>query len=222
MSSVWRKLRDSREAPNGPWRATERGFSLLEIIVVVLIIAVLAVIAIPSITLRMKDRQAQEVAHRVTTFYRNARMRAMGRGAAMLVRFDNGKVEVREAQVGTNAVTDSNCAPLPSSTCTGTTWDVADPDNHRVAGQVIAAGHYKDVTIDAYSPAGALAPALTPQLDVCFTPMGRAFFRLNQAAAFQPLTGTASVEVYRTPGGTPQGRKRKIMLLPNGSARLAL
>ena len=60
----------------------QRGFSLIELVVVVIIIAILAVIAIPAISKRMKDRRTSELAQRVSHIYRDARMRAMGRGGA--------------------------------------------------------------------------------------------------------------------------------------------
>ncbi len=202
----------------GSPRGQARGFTLLEIIVVVLIIAVLALIAVPSVSVRLKERRSQEVAQRVTSFYRTARMRAMGRGSAVLVRFASGRVEVREARVG-NAAADAQCAPLPSNSCLNTTWDPANADNQRVAGEIIDPAHYPGVKIDAYTPAGAVVPALTANLDVCFTPMGRTFFRTNPASTFLPLTGTAAVNVYRTATG---GAVRRVLLLPNGSARLAL
>src|SRR5512146_66728 len=83
-------------------RGAERGFTLVELIVVVIIIAVLAVMAIPTITQQMRSRRTQFAAKEVAALYRDARMRAMGRGSAVLVRFESnvtaeGRLEMREA-----------------------------------------------------------------------------------------------------------------------------
>ena len=85
--------------PHPTWR---RGFSLVELFVVVVIIAVIALLAMPAITKQMRDRRTREVAERLATLYRNARMRAMGRGSAVMIQFDyaNDRVQVREAVRG--------------------------------------------------------------------------------------------------------------------------
>ena len=60
--------------------AARRGFTLVELMVVVVMITVLATLAIPLVTEQLRDRRTQEAAERVAGVYRDARMRAMGRG----------------------------------------------------------------------------------------------------------------------------------------------
>jgi hypothetical protein len=73
------------------------------------------VIAMPAIARRMQDRRTQQAAYEVSALYRDARMRALGRGGAMLVRFTGTKFEVFEAVRGDDDAED--CQQLPISTC---------------------------------------------------------------------------------------------------------
>lgn len=205
-------------------RAAERGFSLIELIVVVIIISLLAALAIPSITRRMQDRRTQQAAHEVMNLYRSARMRAMGRGSAVLVRFDTtvnpeGAFEVREAVRGTSA--DPNCNQLPVSSCTLTSWQNGQTDSE-VIGSFNPAirNEYADVWVRVEGPP-PVDNNTKGQMDVCFTPMGRAFVRYDQTSPFQPLAGVPTADVWRM--GTdsqPIGLTRQVMVLPNGHARM--
>ncbi len=59
--------------------------------------------------------------------------------------------------------------------------------------------------------------AAVPNLDICFTPMGRAFARReNTNGPFAPLSD-AFVATVNRPGMT---RARQVVLMPNGTARL--
>jgi hypothetical protein len=57
-------------------------------------------------------------------------------------------------------------------------------------------------------------------LDVCFTPMGRAFMRTNFEEPLTPLTETHVAQVFRSEEGTVLGRTRRVLILPNGTARI--
>ena len=87
---------------------------MVEMVVVVIIISALVVLAVPSITSQMRDRRTQRLSENVSIIYRNARMRAMGRGSAVLVRYDRsnspeGTLEVREGVEGLTAATARGC-----------------------------------------------------------------------------------------------------------------
>lgn len=209
-------------------KAAQRGFSLVELVVVVIIIAILAVIAIPSITRRMRDRRTSQAAEKVSNIFRGARMRAMGRGSAVLVRFDStsnpeGSLQVQEAVRG-SAVADANCKRLPSANCTLTDWTT--PVGNNLAGNVLlstfappAQGQYENTYITVSGDAAHAGDQ--KQMDLCFTPLGRAFVRYKQTGNFTPLSGVPVAEVYRSEdGSTRDGLTRTVMILPNGSTRL--
>lgn len=202
-------------------RRESAGFTLVELIVVVIIIAVLAVLALPSITEQMRSRRTQNASKEIANLYRVGRMRAMGRGAATLVRYDSsvdpeGHVDMREA-VRTGAVGDPNCARLPVSSCTASSWLAANPDNQLIsqftaANRAEYSGLRTDMTISAVT---------VPQLDICFSPLGRAVFRTAQTGAFTPLTTVPVVRVFRlNSSNVPYGLARRVLIQPNGNAMI--
>lgn len=203
-------------------RTSQRGFTLVELVVVVIIVGVMAVLAIPTITGQMRSRRTQFVAKEVASLYRNARMRAMGRGSAVLIRFDRsvdaeGRFEVREAVRSAQA--NPNCDRLPVSSCTLTTWLPANPDS-MVIGQLTIAGRseLEGIRTRVRDPGNADQTSM----DVCFTPMGRAFMRYGQNNPFTPQTTVPRVMVSRVNTTTeiPYGPSRWVLVPPNGNARL--
>jgi type II secretory pathway pseudopilin PulG len=187
---------------------------LIELMAVVLIITVFAGLAIPKVVIQMRDRRVQEAARRIGLVYREARLRALGRGSAVLVRIVAGDVTVREARLGAAVNGDAGCADLPMSSCLNTNWGGVNADRIVDGFHVAASGELSNLTV-AITDSAATS---VPNLDICFTPMGRAFARrsVTPGAAFAPLADTFVATVSRT-GVT---RPRQLALLPNGTARL--
>lgn len=193
--------------------------------VVVIIISALAVIAVPSLRTRMRNARTLEATNRVTNLFRDARMRALGRGSAVMVRFSKatdsaGAFQVREAMQGA-AVAGATCAPLPASSCTAPLWDDTDstvinlfvPSNNQT---------FDALRVRMYRPYDGSGTATDDSdLDICYTPLGRSFWRLGAVGAWLPAGGLARASVYRhDTSNNPVGLTRWVFLPPNGAARI--
>jgi len=189
--------------------------------VVVIIITALASLAIPSILRQMRDRRTRQAAEEIAALYRQARLRALGRGAAVMVRYksDTG-FQLREGVVGGAGT----CARLPATSCQTTKWGqgpgVANGDQEITTFNPNS-GVYDGVTVQAYAGdpstgGGSAEYGASNQgtLDICFTPMGGTFFRIANGATLSRMTGIPAISVGRAGGLT-----RVIIIPPNGLAR---
>lgn len=182
--------------------------------VVVVIIGILAAIAVPQIAARMRDRRTVQAAQEIALLYRNARLRALGRGIPVLVRY---------TPAGGFTVLDTlppseNCQARLAPTCLSTTWAAPTASRQVQAFNPTLSGTtgvYADLTVTVTAlPSNTVAT----MLETCYSPRGKVYSRTVAANSLDPMTGIIDVNVTRGSNSIP----RHVSILPNGMSRLAL
>lgn len=186
---------------------------------VVVIIGITAALATPQVIQLMRERRGRQAAQEVALVYASARLRAMGRGAAVRVSYDKtaGTFVVRESIEGQAATTrgQPSCANQPGMGClTTTAWD--DTDSRPI--ETVDLRGSTSLNFAMLDAAGAEQT----KFDVCFTPLGRSFSSTGGLAPTTPMTTPATFKVLSGVKSERTFYTRNVIILPNGTARIAL
>jgi type IV fimbrial biogenesis protein FimT len=189
---------------------------------VVAFIGVLLAAATPTWVEIWRERRVENAATSIANLYRVARSRAMGRGSAVLVRWDKnaaqptaadpqGHFRVREAVIGSGSGLSGNANTLPSASCFSPDWSGDTTSKHVMVF---------DERQKQFEPAEAtfLDQDGNEQTvaEICFSPRGRTYVRFSKAGTFSVLTGVPRVRVRNVDSKL----SRFVVFPPHGSARV--
>jgi prepilin-type N-terminal cleavage/methylation domain-containing protein len=229
-------------------RAGAPGFTLIELMVTVTIIAILAVLAIPTMSHESYDRRAFTDAANIAEFIREARTRAIARGAAVLVAMvadpstNSASFTMYEAVTANpNGVGGAN---VPSASCDApTVWpgaggtatanmvDIYGFTGTTAGGQSSLEGSGQIMARVNNSDGSPVSPGSTVYL--CFTPSGRARYvssgtptGFSASTGFSGANGAVSVDVGRGTSlpsfgqSSSTGLIRTVWIPPSGATRI--
>lgn len=207
-----------------PSRTKQAGFTIVELLTVITVIGILVAAAAPSFVSFLRDRRVDDAARNIADMYRQARARALGRGAAVMVRWDAGaalptdanpagRFTMKEAVAGAG----SPFSPvLPNSSCTGPTpatkWADGSAENLFIRSFDDRRKRYEPAAVTVFDGQGVQLP----YVEICFTPRGRTFVSTAPGGAFTPLNGVPRVDVVNT----VDQRVRAVIIPPTGGARV--
>jgi len=222
----------------------------MELMVVVIIISILAALAIPSMVKSRDDRRAYNDASAVALLLRSARLRALGRGAAIAVHMQAAGASQRGLFSVYEAVTDSPTAvgtptsgsqAYPFSSCVNTDWSkVASTSSGTFAAALVdglnlngaAEANINLLTVVSVNIAGTVTdnPA---DYWLCYTPTGRVFASGGTTPTFSGAVAFVDMDICigRFASGVtpadctsastrPIGPWRHVLVPPTGMTRV--
>ena len=198
-----------------PRRATQRGFTLAEMLAVVAMISILAVSASPVFVSMMRDRRVNRAAFQLVDMIRIARMRAIGRNVPVQLTWDvtggshqlaTGLFTMNEPVIGTFATANS---------CLGTFVAGAPSVVQEITRFDVGNGLYENAELKFFDNTNIERA----QVSLCFSGRGATFITVGGVAA--RLAGPVVFTVTNKTASIT-GLVRRVFIPPNGAARIAL
>lgn len=192
-----------------------RAFTLIELMAVVAIIAIAAALATPSFLKMMQDRRSQKDALALLVVLQDAHARAMGRGGAVRLDYDQtqagGRELVQVFEMFDDLDGDGNF-DLPSPACNA----IASPRIKSMSGiGTFTARTRFELTLNG---------AATNTVRLCFSPRGKTFFFDTVNNVWVPLVNAMTFTVTPLESGAPipGAAVRRIFVSPSGDAQMLM
>ena len=209
----------------------------MELMIVVIIVAILAALAMPSMVKARDDRRAYDDAASLMQLFRQARLRAVGRGAATAVQLTAASGSDRGTFLLYEAVTDnptttggtptsSATEAYPYSSCVNANWASAPATGNRSLLDGLNFNGTRDNEVQVQSTiiahyidsSGTNTTSTVSVAWLCFTPTGRVY--ISPATATPAFSAANTFVDLTVQVNRPVGIKRSVLVPPTGMARL--